>query len=78
VPFADRIRAETGAVVMTVGAIESIDHANTVIGAGRADMCAIARGHSSDPYMTQRAAATYQVATHPWPKQYLAVRPRMN
>jgi anthraniloyl-CoA monooxygenase len=78
VPFADRIRAETGAVVMTVGAIESIDHANTVIAAGRADLCAIARGHLSDPYMTQRAAAEHQVSTHPWPKQYLAVRPRMS
>jgi anthraniloyl-CoA monooxygenase len=77
VPFADRIRAETGAVVMTVGAIESIDHANTVIGAGRADMCAIARGHLSDPYMSLRGALEHEVSTHPWPKQYLAVRPRM-
>jgi len=61
---------------MTVGAIESIDHANTVIGAGRADLCAIARGHSSDPYMSLRGSIEHEVSTHPWPKQHLAVRPR--
>ncbi|QDU83539.1 NADPH dehydrogenase [Planctomycetes bacterium Pla163] len=77
VPFAERIRSETGATVMAVGAIQGIDHANTVLAAGRADLCALARPHLLDPHLTMRAAADMEVPTHPWPKQYLAVRPRM-
>jgi len=78
VPFAERIKYETGATVMAVGAIQSVDHANTVLGAGRADLCALARPHLLDPHLTMRAAADMEVPTHPWPNQYLAVRPRMD
>jgi len=77
VPFADRIRHEVpGLAVMAVGAIQGADHANTVLAAGRADLCAIARGHLSHPYMTLDAATQYGVAAQPWPNQYLAVKPR--
>jgi anthraniloyl-CoA monooxygenase len=76
VPFADRIRHEVGMPVMAVGGIQGADHANTVIAAGRADLCAIARGHLVDPYVTLRATATYEHFDHPWPKQYLPAKPR--
>jgi anthraniloyl-CoA monooxygenase len=77
VPFADRIRHEVpGLAVMTVGAIQGADHANTVLAAGRADLCAIARAHLSHPYLTLDAAAQYAYDAQPWPKQYLAVKPR--
>ena len=74
VPFAERIKYEVGIPVMTVGGIAGIDHANTVIGAGRADLCAIARAHLADPYLTLRAAKEYGVRDFPWPPQYLAAK----
>ena len=61
---------------MAVGAIQGADQANTVVAAGRADLCALARPHLEDPYLTQKAAADYRNAAHRWPNQYLAVRPR--
>jgi anthraniloyl-CoA monooxygenase len=76
VPFADRIRHEVGIAVMSVGAIQNADHVNTVVAAGRADLCAIARAHLSDPYLALGAAAKYGYDETAWPKQYLAVKPR--
>jgi anthraniloyl-CoA monooxygenase len=75
VPFAERIRAEAGVKVMAVGGIQGVDHVHTIVGAGRADLCAIARAFLSDPYMAQREAGLRHVENHPWPSQYLAVRP---
>ncbi len=75
VPFADRIRHEVGIPVMAVGSIQGADHANTVIAAGRADLCAIARPHLADPYLTLHAAADYDYADAHWPGQYLLGRP---
>src|SRR5688572_3106696 len=75
VPFADRIRHAWGRPVMAVGGIRDADHANTVVAAGRADLCAIARGHLLDPYLSLRAAVAYGHPDHPWPKQYLPARP---
>jgi anthraniloyl-CoA monooxygenase len=76
VPFADRIRHETGLPVMAVGAILGADHCNTVLAAGRADLCALARPHLADPYLTVHAAARYGHEAQPWPGPYLAGRPR--
>ena len=75
VPFADAIRHGAGILVQCVGAIQGVDHANTVLAAGRADLVAMARPHLADPYLALRAAAE---AGHdmPWPKQYLAAKPR--
>lgn len=74
VPFAERIRREAGIAVMAVGGIQGVDHANTIIGAGRADLCAIARAHLSDPYLTLQAANESGVPSQFWPPQYLAAR----
>jgi anthraniloyl-CoA monooxygenase len=76
VPFADRIRHETRLPVMTVGAILGADHINTVVAAGRADLCALARPHLRQPYLTLDAAAAYGYWDHPFPDQYLPARPR--
>ncbi|MBX3462797.1 MAG: bifunctional salicylyl-CoA 5-hydroxylase/oxidoreductase [Planctomycetes bacterium] len=75
VPFAERIRAEAAVPVMAVGGIQGLDHAHTIVAAGRADLCAIARGFLADPYMVQREAGLRRVAAHAWPPQYLAARP---
>jgi anthraniloyl-CoA monooxygenase len=75
VPFADRIRHEARVPVIAVGGIQDADHANTVLGAGRADLVAIARAHLADPSLTLHAAARYGVEVE-WPGQYLPARPR--
>ncbi len=75
VPLAERIRADAGVRVMAVGGIQGVDHVNTVLAAGRADLCALARPHLTDPYLTLHGAAEAQVDVH-WPNPYLAVKPR--
>jgi len=70
VPFAEQIRYEAGVPVMAVGAIQGPDHANTVLAAGRADLCALARPHLADPYLTLHAARDYGFDGAPWPGQY--------
>jgi anthraniloyl-CoA monooxygenase len=74
VPFAERIRHEAEIPVMAVGGIQGMDHAHTIVGAGRADLCAIARGFLGDPYLVQRESNARKVASHRWPPQYLAAR----
>jgi anthraniloyl-CoA monooxygenase len=69
-PFADKIRNEVGIATMAVGAISEADHANSIIAAGRADLCAIARPHLADPAWTLHEAAKIGVASVAWPKQY--------
>ncbi|TAK49770.1 MAG: bifunctional salicylyl-CoA 5-hydroxylase/oxidoreductase [Xanthobacteraceae bacterium] len=73
-PFADKIRNEIGIATVAVGAISEADHANSIIGAGRADLCAIARPHLADPAWTLHEAARIGVGAVPWPKQYLSGR----
>ena len=61
-PFADKIRNEVGIATMAVGNIFEPDHVNTIVGAGRADLCAIARPHLADPAWTLHAAASQRYA----------------
>jgi anthraniloyl-CoA monooxygenase len=76
VPFAEAVKANTQKVaVMTVGAIQGADHANTVLAAGRADLCALARPHLSDPSLVHRHAQAEGVDAVEWPSPYLAVKP---
>ncbi|MFT5050444.1 MAG: anthraniloyl-CoA monooxygenase [Chlamydiales bacterium] len=75
VPFAERIRHEVGVPVMAVGAIQGADHVNTILAAGRADLCALARPHLADPHLTLRAAVEHDFGGQTWPRQYLAVKP---
>ena len=76
VPFAERIRAEVQIPVMAVGAILGADHANTILAAGRADLCALARPHLRNPHLSLDESARYFAETQPWPMQYVAARPR--
>jgi anthraniloyl-CoA monooxygenase len=75
-PFADRIRHEVGMATMAVGAIADYDQVNTIIAAGRADLCALARAHLADPYLTYRAAVAQRWVAQPWPLPYRSVHPR--
>jgi anthraniloyl-CoA monooxygenase len=76
VPFAERIKLEVGIPVMAVGAILGSDHVNTILASGRADLCAIARGHLSQPYLTLDAAGRYGYEDQHWPSQYLLAKPK--
>jgi len=70
-PFADRIRNEVGIATMAVGNITEPDHLNAIIAAGRADLCALARPHLSEPQFALRAAAALGYTEQWWPRQYL-------
>ncbi|MEE9415672.1 MAG: FAD-dependent monooxygenase, partial [Acidimicrobiales bacterium] len=71
-PFSERIRLETGIPTITVGGVASVDDVNTILVAGRADLCALARPHLVDPYWTLNAAIDQGYSGHSWPRQYLA------
>jgi anthraniloyl-CoA monooxygenase len=73
VPFSDQIRNELRIPTIAVGNITEADHVNTIIAAGRADLCALARPHLSDPAWTLHAAAA-QGFRMEWPRQYDAGR----
>jgi anthraniloyl-CoA monooxygenase len=68
-PFSDRIRNQTGVKTIAVGAISGYDDVNTIILAGRADLCALGRAHLYDPAWTLHAAAEQDVAVA-WPVQF--------
>lgn len=71
-PFADRIRNEAGIATIAVGAISEADHVNSIIAAGRADLCAIARPHLANPAWTLAEAAKIGFTAVDWPQQYRA------
>jgi anthraniloyl-CoA monooxygenase len=79
-PFADRIRNEIGrgygVAVIAVGAISSYDDVNSIILAGRADLCALGRTHLYDPQWTLHAAAEQGYAGQGacWPDPFAAGR----
>ena len=76
-PFADRIRHEAGIATMAVGAISEADHANSIIAAGRADLCAIARPHLTNPHWTLHEAAKLGSQTVVWPRPYESGRDQL-
>ena len=69
-PFSDRIRNELGVHTIAVGNITEPDQVNSIIASGRADLCALARPHLSDPQWTLRAAASLGYEAQHWPWQY--------
>ncbi|MEU2249927.1 bifunctional salicylyl-CoA 5-hydroxylase/oxidoreductase [Streptomyces sp. NPDC019224] len=73
-PCADRIRNTLCVPVIAVGAISSWDDVNSLLLAGRADLCALARPHLYDPHWTLHAAAEqgYTGPGAPWPLPYRA------
>ena len=76
-PFADRIRNEARIPTIAVGSIYEADHANSIIAAGRADLCAIARPHLANPAWTLNEAAKIGYHDVAWPKQYTAAKTQL-
>jgi anthraniloyl-CoA monooxygenase len=81
-PFADKIRhlvaGPAGVKVIAVGAISSYDDVNSILLAGRADLCALGRAHLYDPGWTLHAAAEqeYRGPGAHWPRPWEAGRRR--
>jgi anthraniloyl-CoA monooxygenase len=76
-PFSDRIRNEAGIATIAVGAISEADHVNSIIAAGRADLCAIARPHLANPAWTLLEAARIGYLDVAWPRQYRAAKAQL-
>jgi anthraniloyl-CoA monooxygenase len=74
VPLSDRVRNEANIPTIAVGNIFESDHINTIVAAGRADLCALARPHLADPAWTLHAAAEQGHPGIEWPAQYQAAR----
>ena len=68
--WSDQIRNETKIPTMAVGGVASFADANTIIAAGRADLCALARGYMFDPYFPRHAAHQQDYKDMRWPNQY--------
>ena len=77
-PFSDRIRNEVGIATVAVGNIYEPDHVNSILMAGRADLCCLARPHLANPYWTLHAAAELGYTGGTWPKPYLAGRDQLH
>ena len=73
-PFADAIRNRLGIATIAVGVISSFDDVNSLILAGRADLCALGRAHLYDPNWTLHAAAEqgYGGPGVSWPQPWAA------
>ena len=75
-PFSDQVRNEAGIPTMTVGAITTYDEVNSILVAGRADLCVLARPHLRDPYWTLHAAGMQEYYDLRWPPQYRSAEPQ--
>jgi 2,4-dienoyl-CoA reductase-like NADH-dependent reductase (Old Yellow Enzyme family) len=69
VPFASRVRRETGIVTRTVGAITEPLQAEEIIANGHADVVALARAFLADPRWVWRAAEELGATTY-YPPPY--------
>ena len=76
-PFADRIRQEAGIATIAVGAISEADHVNSILAAGRADLCAVARPHLANPAWTLTEAARISFKDLAWPAPYVSGKPQL-
>ncbi|PWF54639.1 bifunctional salicylyl-CoA 5-hydroxylase/oxidoreductase [Massilia glaciei] len=76
-PFADRVRNEVQIPTIAVGSIFEADHANSIIAAGRADLCAVGRPHLANPAWTLTEAARIGFGALEWPKQYLPAKQQL-
>ncbi len=73
VPFAARIRKETGILTGAVGLITEARQAESILEEGKADLIVLARQMLRDPYFPLHAAAELGVDVK-WPDQYLRAK----
>ena len=73
VPFAERVRRESGIKTRAVGMIADPAQAEEIVASGKADMVAMARALLDDPRWVWHAAERYGVALE-YPPQYARAR----
>ncbi len=75
-PYADAIRNRLGVPTIAVGVISSYDDVNSILMAGRADLCALGRVHLYEPSWTLHAAVEqdYDGPGAVWPLPWRAGR----
>jgi anthraniloyl-CoA monooxygenase len=76
-PLADMVRNLAGVPTIAVGNISEADHVNSIIAAGRADLCAIARPHLAHPSWTLAAAAAQGYTEQWWPDPYRSAKSQL-
>lgn len=64
-------------LTIATGNIFDIDHVNSIVAAGRADLCARARPHLANPAWMLTAAAEQRFAQQWWPEPYLSGRAQL-
>ena len=74
VPFAEKIRRETGITTIAIGLITEPEHAEAIVAGGKADLVALARGMLWDPRWGWHAAVRLGAEPRIAP-QYLRARP---
>ncbi|GAB3385388.1 NADH:flavin oxidoreductase/NADH oxidase [Humibacter soli] len=74
VPFAERIKHETGLPVSAVGIITEPEQASAIVTSGQADAVSLARELLRDPHFPLRAAHELGVEIDYWPGQYLRAK----
>jgi anthraniloyl-CoA monooxygenase len=76
-PLADMVRNVAGVPTIAVGNISEADQVNSIIAAGRADLCAIARPHLANPSWTLDAAAAQGFKGQWWPEPYRSAKSQL-
>ena len=76
VPFAERVKQESGMTTMAVGMITGAHQAEEIVASGKADLIAVARGMMDDPHWAWHAAQQLDVETK-YPDQYVRCRPNL-
>ena len=74
-PFAARVKAETGLPTIAVGMISEAEQAEAIVATGQADAVALARAMLYDPRWPWHAAAKLGARVKA-PKQYWRSQPR--
>ena len=75
VPFADKIKQETGSLTGAVGLITAAHQAEEILQNGQADLIFLARELLRDPYFPIHAAGILEEEVK-WPVQYERAKPR--
>jgi anthraniloyl-CoA monooxygenase len=76
-PYSDLVRNSVGIPTIAVGNITEPDQVDSIVAAGRADLCAIARPHLANPAWTLHAAAAEHYDAQWWPEPYRSAKPQL-
>ena len=75
VPFAERVKKDTGILTGAVGLITTAEQAEEILEKGQADIILLARELLRDPYFPLHAARLLN-ADIKWPTQYERAKPK--